>query len=139
MLNIQIRLLTSKISDLQKASGIRVLRHTMERQKSIETTESAILRQFQQNRELFSNEAALTCSNELDNQQVNDILSDSSQFRKKPPARLKPLVNHSRQGSVIRVIDNSEEDIPSIIMNGASLIQNVAFSNDCDSYEDKSM
>ena len=111
----------------------------MERQKSIETTESAILRQFQQNRELFSNEAALTCSNELDNQQVNDILIDSSQFRKKPPARLKPLVNHSRQGSVIRVIDNSEEDIPSIIMNGASLIQNVAFSNECDSYEDKSM
>ena len=128
-----------KFSDLQKASGIRVLRHTMERQKSIETTESAILRQFQQNRELFSNDAAITSSNELDNQQVNDILSDSSQFRKKPPARLKPLVNHSRQGSVIRVIDNSEEDIPSIIMNGASLIQNVAFSNDCDSYEDKSM
>ena len=111
----------------------------MERQKSIETTESAILRQFQQNRELFSNEIAINSSNDLDNQQVNDILSEPSQFRKKPPARLKPLLNHSRQGSVIRVIDNSEEDIPSIIMNGASLIQNVAFSNECDSYEDKSM
>ena len=62
-----------------------------------------------------------------------------SNGKKKPPARLKPLVNHSRQGSVIRVIDDSEGEIPSIIMNGASLIQNVAFSTDCDPYEDKSM
>ena len=124
---------------MQKASGIRVLRHTVERQKSIESTEADILRQFQQNRELFSNEVISKSSNESDYQQVNDNLFDTSQYRKKPPARLKPLINHSRQGSVIRVIDNSEEEIPSIIMNGASLIQNVAFSGDCDSYEDKSM
>ena len=124
---------------MQKASGIRVLRHTVERQKSIESTEADILRQFQQNRELFATEVVSKSFNESDCQQTNDNLSDTSNYRKKPPARLKPLINQSRQGSVIRVIDNSEEEIPSIIMNGASLLQNVAFSADCEASEDKSM
>ena len=124
---------------MQKASGIRVLRHTVERQKSIESTEADILRQFQQNRELFTTEVVSKSFNESDCQQTNDNLSDTCHYRKKPPARLKPLINQSRQGSVIRVIDNSEEEIPSIIMNGASLLQNVAFSADCEAYEDKSM
>ena len=134
-----IQFTNSKFPDLQKASGIRVLRHTVERQRSIENTDAAILRQFRQNHEVFSAEQSSKLSNESDNQQVGDLFSETTQYRKKPPARLKPLVNHSRQGSVIRVIDDSEGEIPSIIMNGASLIQNVAFSTDCDSYEDKSM
>ena len=139
MLKFHDTILTSKISDLQKASGIRVLRHTVERQKTIENTEAVILRQFQQNHELFSTENSSKLSNESNNQQGSDLFSEITQYRKKPPARLKPLVNHSRQCSVIRVVDNSEEEIPSITMNGASLTQNVAFSTDCDSYEDKSM
>ena len=122
--------------DLQKASGIRVLRHTLERQKSVESTEALILRHFQEHNDntISHNNSVKSTSND-----TGSVLSIEPHHRKKPPARLKPLVNHSRQGSVVRVIDNSDHDIPAIVMNGSSLVQNVAFSTDFDAYDDKSV
>ena len=118
-----------------------MLRHTLERQKSVESTEALILRHFQEHNDntISHNNAIKSTSNDTDNRYSGSVLSIEPHHRKKPPARLKPLVNHSRQGSVVRVIDNSDHDIPAIVMNGSSLVQNVAFSTDFDAYDDKSV
>ena len=120
-----------------------MLRHTVERQKSIENTETIILRQLQQQHDFISGQACKSSNGisgtTIDNAGVGNDLMIEAHFRKKPPARLKPLTSHSRQGSVIRVIDQSSEGIPSVLMSGASLIQNVAFANDCEQFQDKSV
>ena len=126
--------------DLQKASGIRVLRHTLERQNSIKNTDALIFRHFQHHNDniISDNSSLKSSSNDIDNNKSGSDLMVQSHYRKKPPCRLKPLVNHSRKGSVVRVIDNSGEGIPAIVMNGASLVQNLAFSTEFDTYDDKS-
>lgn len=127
--------------DLQKASGIRVLRHTLERQKSIENTDALIYKHFQHHNDNITsdNSSLKSSSNDIDINHSGSDLMIESHYRKKPPARLKPLVNHSRQGSIVRVIDHSDEEIPAIVMNGASLVQNLAFSTEFDTYNDKSL
>ena len=61
-------------------------------------------------------------------------------FSKKPPARLKPLVHHGRRNSVIKGINHPAKEVPTAVMSGSSLTQCVAFSNEHGaSLEDKSM
>jgi len=62
------------LSELQKASGLRVLRRLVERQRSVEESESIMTK------ELISAYPLENRSSFLD------------KARKKPPARLKPLV-----------------------------------------------
>ena len=130
--------------DLQKASGIRVLRHTVERQKSIKETESLVLKQFQQNHISPTHHSSMSSNNTVNKHLGNSLNTYESELfleahnkKKKPPARLKPLVNHNRERSVIKFVTDFDADIPAIAMKGASLVQNLAFSTDCDSFEDK--
>ena len=72
--NIAAPKLSFFLSELQKASGLKVLRRLVERQRSVEESESIMAK------ELISAYPVQNRSGYLD------------KARKKPPARLKPLV-----------------------------------------------
>ena len=132
-------------SDLQKASGIRVLRHTVDRQKSVQNTEALLMSRLQQhNYDLISDSSSSKSSIDFDKHSVgsgygSQLMLDTD-FSKKPPARLKPLVHHGRRNSVIKGINHPAKEVPTAVMSGSSLTQCVAFSNEHGaSIEDKSM
>ena len=131
--------------DLQKASGIRVLRHTVDRQKSVQNTEALLMSRLQQhNYDLISDSSSSKSSIDFDKHSVgsgygSQFMLDTD-FSKKPPARLKPLVHHGRRNSVIKGINHPAKEVPTAVMSGSSLTQCVAFSNEHGaSLEDKSM
>lgn len=64
------------LTDLQKATGLRVLRKIVERQHSIERDEEKLLRQLRQRHTAPSSASSS---------------NGETQFSRKPPARLKPL------------------------------------------------